>query len=372
MDKISEEVCQFLEENRAAYFADLKELAQIPAPSGKEEARADWCLEWFKKHGLQGAYIDEALNVIFPFRTEGKERITVINAHTDVVFQDLVSLPVWEENGRLYGPGVGDDTANVIAVLQMAEMAVKRNLNPEDGILFVLNSGEEGLGNLKGARKIMEDFQEKIVRWLAIDGGFRSYVNHAVGSKRYRITVHAEGGHSYGAFGNQNAIHCMAQLISEFYDVEVPPFGRTTYNVGIIEGGTSVNTIAETCSILYEYRSDDRRGLEKMDQIFYEILESHQNDKFTIEAELLGERPCMIDTDLSELNHLMEELSGIYGWKIEERSGSTDCNIPLSMGIPAICFGVYDGARSHTREEWIDMASTDTGREILARVVCRL
>ncbi|MBS6195217.1 MAG: M20/M25/M40 family metallo-hydrolase [Clostridiales bacterium] len=372
MNNFFEAVQVFLEENREAYFEDLKELAQIPAPSGKEEARADWCLKWMERHGLQGAYIDEVLNVVFPFQVEGKEKITVINAHMDVVFPDMEPLPVREENGRLYGPGIGDDTANVIALLQMAEMAEKLKLNPKEGILFVCNSGEEGLGNLKGARKIMEDYQKKIVRWVAVDGRFHTYVNHAVGSKRYRITVRAEGGHSYGDFGNQNAICCMARLISEFYEVEAPAYGKTTYNVGKIEGGTTVNSIAETCSILYEYRSDDYRGLEAMDRIFGKILEAHKNDKFAIEVELLGERPCMIDTDLSELNHLMEEMGVIYGWKMEGRSGSTDCNIPLSMGIPAICFGVYEGGRSHTREEWIDMASTDTGREILARVICRI
>lgn len=168
MNKIPYNVRCFLKRNRAAYFSDLKELAQIPAPSGKEEARAKWCLNWIEEHGLRGAYIDEAFNVVLPFRTEGKKHLTVINAHTDVVFPDLTSLPVWEEKGRLYGPGIGDDTANVIAVLQMAQMAEELQLNPKDGILFVFNSCEEGLGNLKGARKIMKDYGGKLSAGLRL------------------------------------------------------------------------------------------------------------------------------------------------------------------------------------------------------------
>lgn len=161
----------------------------------------------------------------------------------------------------------------------------------------------------------------------------------------------------------------MARLIEDLYDVNVPPYGHTTYNVGVIEGGTSVNTIAESCSILYEYRSDDRRGIAGMDQIFEEILEAHRQGGLAAEVMLLGERPCMAETDLSELNGLMKEIGELYGLEIAEESGSTDCNIPLSMGIPAVCFGVYDGGRAHTRGEWLDISSTDTGREILAGVV---
>ena len=146
-------------------------------------------------------------------------------------------------------------------------MAIDLKLKPKTGILFVLNSGEEGLGNLKGVRRLMQDFGRRISRLYAIDGGLKTVVNDAVGSKRWRITVTTEGGHSFGSFGNRNAIHYAAKMIDTFYTLKVPDIGKTTYNVGTIEGGTSVNTIAQHCEMLYEYRSSKREGLACMDPL---------------------------------------------------------------------------------------------------------
>ena len=176
--QIQQEILSYLEAHRDRYLDAIRTLARIPAPSNHEELRAQWCKQHLEELGATGVYIDDALNVIFPYGVEeGANDLCAILGHTDVVFPDTEPLPFHEENGRFYAPGIGDDTTNAVAVMEMAAMAIDLKLKPKTGILFVLNSGEEGLGNLKGVRQLMKDFDGRISRLYAIDGGLKTVVN---------------------------------------------------------------------------------------------------------------------------------------------------------------------------------------------------
>ncbi len=360
--------------NEKEFYALLESLATIPAPSHEEDLRVEFCLRWLSDNGVR-AYADSAKNVVIPFGDIEKEGITVFLGHTDVVFPDKTPLPYVDDGEKIYNPGIGDNTVHAVMLMFMARYLVRNNITPKNGMLLVLNSCEEGLGNLKGIRQIMEDFKGKVARVISFDGQYKSVVKRVVGSERYRIIVKTEGGHSFSAFGNSNAIEKISNLVCELYSIEVPHIGesKTTYNVGGISGGTSVNTIAQNAEILYEFRSDEVECINIMRKKFNEIIDKRKAEGLDIEVEVLGIRPCASGVDEKELNSLAEKCKeiceAVTGESCSYRSSSTDSNIPMSMGIPSVTLGGYLGGGAHTREEWILKASVPFGCEIVRKTV---
>ena len=353
----------------------LERLAVIHAPTGKEEARASFCKAFLEDAGAKGVYIDEAQNVLYPVGLQEGRPIALFMAHSDLVFPDNDPLPLQRKDGRIFCPGIGDNSANVAALLTVAGYIAKNGLVPRDhGILFVINSGEEGLGNLKGCRAVMERFGGRITEFVSFDSMDRRFaVNHAVGSLRYRVTIDTEGGHSFNAFGKKNAIVCLSRLICALDSVVLPTGGKTTYNVGLVSGGTSVNTIAPHAEMLYEVRSDNREDLSFMKDFFERTVAEHQQSDAPITVTQMGARPCGIKVDERAQRALEERARegylAFYGEEVSFVPGSTDCNIPLSLGIPAVCVGCCHGKGAHTREEYIEADSLIKGLKLCFHMV---
>ena len=365
---LSEAMERFIKEHEKEAYDLLLTIAKIPSPSNHEEKRAQFCCNWLKEQGAEGVYIDEALNVVYPAAL--RDNVDVYMAHTDVVFPDETELPLKVENGRICCPGVGDDTACLVCVLLAAKytalMIKEGKLNQirpetEPGLIFVCNSGEEGLGNLKGVKKICEDYGSRMNTFCTFDGSLEHLVDEAVGSNRYKVTVRTQGGHSFGNFGRDNAIEKLAGIIEKLYRIQVPEGGKTTYNVGTIQGGTTINSIAQEASMTYEFRSEDHKCLKYMEDFFYGTVKALGLAGWDVETEVLGIRPCNKGVDQEALRSLEEScrkvISMYWDGQVKTKASSTDANIPLSMGIPACTVGCVAGGGAHTREEWIETDS---------------
>lgn len=364
------EIKEFLKDNEAELLEILKDLCLIPAPSGMEDERAVYCKNKLQSFGAEGVYVDEAKNVVYPVNAEGSDKLTVIVAHTDTVFPDTKPMPYTDDGSIISCPGVGDDTSSVAVLLMLAKYLIQNGIKPQKGLLLVCNSCEEGLGNLKGTRKIFEDYAGRVERFISYDSNINKIYNVCVGSVRYEVEVKTEGGHSYGAFGNKNAIYYLSKMVNAIYGIEVPEIEgeKTTYNVGIIEGGTSVNTIAQNAKMLCEYRSTSAEALDVMKEKFLAIFDSVRNLGVEVNVTVVGERPSARGVDKEKITELCDicdrAVERVTGKKSTYASASTDCNIPLSLGIPAICFGVSTSSGAHTRAESLEKASMIVGLEI--------
>lgn len=373
---ITKEVESFLDAELAKAKELLKTLTLIPAPSHHEDEKAAFVKKWLEEVGADGVYIDEAKNVIFKMEGEDRSDAVVFMAHTDTVFPFETPLVWREDEENFYCPGVGDDTCSLAVLMTVVKYVVEAGLKPKRTVLFVANSCEEGLGNLKGSKQIVKDFGGVLSEFYTFDGKTTAMATRCVGSHRYKIKCTSEGGHSFGAFGNTNAIAELSRLVTELYTVEVPKKEgtKTTYNVGLIEGGTSVNTIAQFAEMLYEYRSDDRECLATMKATFEERLAKIKaTSKASFEVELVGERPCDGDVDQIKHRRMIERVRSVCekftGVPCVEKSGSTDCNSASSAGIPAVCLGVYNGGGAHTREEWVVKNSIAIGLRIATELI---
>lgn len=341
-------------------FDLLHDLSIIEGFTHNERKRALFCQNWLLKYGIE-AIIDEKNNCIVKYNIDGLDKFPIYQAHIDTVFPKI-NQDYIDDGKYIHYPGVGDDTANVCLLLWFLKEAKEKNLDVSG--LFVLNSCEEGLGNLEGTKHIFEQYKNNCLYMVSFDCTLDSIINHAVGSYRYELKINTKGGHSYSDFGNSNAIYEMSKIINEIYKIK--PSAGTTYNVGLIEGGNSINSICSNASMKYEVRSNNQMELDKIDSLINDIIMKSPCDK---EITILGKRPGMKDVPKEKLdllvNKAIRSISRYTNKTPTICAGSTDCNIPLSMGIPAISFGGIYGYNAHTLQEYIDKESLLIGYKVL-------
>ena len=375
--KLTKDVIEYIEGSKGELMELLEALCRIPAPSGHEEARAEFCHSWLSAQGSKDVYIDSALNVICPINCDGRDDIVVFMAHTDTVFPDTEPMPYHTDDKYAYSPGIGDDTASLVVLMMVAKYILKNDLKPNCGILIVANSCEEGLGNLKGTKQLMADYEGRIKEVYTFDNeSYANIIDKCVGSHRYKISFATEGGHSFQAFGKTNAIAVMSELICRLYKCEPPVINnsRTSYNVGIVSGGTSVNTISQSAEMLYEYRSDTIECLNYMNKFFENTVDQLRSETdAVITVDVIGKRPCANDYDKDHHEAMLKKCIDICeqytDTPCQRKSASTDCNIPMSLGIPSVCIGVYVGNGAHTREERVEIDSLPVGMKIAAELM---
>lgn len=372
------EIEAFVETNHDEAVALLEELGRIPAPSHQEDQRAAFCRDWFVREGVGEVFVDAAKNVVCKFGCDGCDDITVFMAHMDIVQPDLEPLPMRREGNILYAPGIGDDTANLVNLMMGARFLLERRDRLHGGVMIVANSCEEGLGNCMGAREIMDNYGGRISRFYSFDGYVAQVTSIPVGSHRYRMHIHARGGHSYLEFGNENAVVQMAGLIGELCEQKLPcaeGVERTTYNVGPIKGGSTVNSIPEDCELLYEYRSSSEANLAVMRRRMNAIVEELRAQGVDIDVQTVGVRPGMGDVDRVALRAFtdgnIEAVRRWYSGEMDEGPYATDSNIPLSLGVVANTIGTVVGGMPHTREEWVDLDSLPAGMGIVCDLIGR-
>lgn len=350
-----------------AILALTKELAVIPAPSKAEGKRRAFCLDWWQSRGLN-AFSDGPGNVILELGGTEDTPVVLFMAHTDIVFGENTPLVLREEGDRLYCPGIGDDTAHVAFLLHGGAWMAKQALPEGVTFVFAANVCEEGEGNLLGCRALMERYGSRLREVISFDSYLEKLHDTCVGSMRYRVTARTSGGHSFRDFGAPNAIAKLCGLVAELERQPLPAEGITTFNFGSIAGGTTVNTIAAEASLLYEFRSDRRENFAQMENQFNSACENVRDCRLTVET--IGVRPCGNVDPAKQAVPVARCENAFAGLPLPVRyPASTDCNLPLSMGIPAVCIGLVAGGGAHTTEEYVSVASFARGAEVLSRLL---
>src|SRR5947209_1622162 len=349
----------------------VAELAQrtceVPAPTGHEQERAQLVASLWRERGYTPE-IDTIGNVYIRRGKHEHRPVLMLVAHTDTVFPHTTPIAVERQGDILRGPGIGDNSVNVAAMISALDVLDELGKETDADIVAVADVGEEGLGNLLGARTAVERYREQLGAVIAIDGSLGNITHIAVGSKRWRITVRGPGGHSYGAFGTPSAIHGLGRIIAAIADLEVPQQPKTTYNVGIIEGGTSVNTIAPRATALLDMRSTDITALNRLADEVRAIVEQRAGPGLQTEIEILGERPAGQRTQSDPLVQLAASAITWLGMEPKYEASSTDANIPISLNIPAVCIGITQVERSHTLEEFLYVPPIGDGLAQLTRL----
>jgi acetylornithine deacetylase/succinyl-diaminopimelate desuccinylase-like protein len=363
-----------------------RELTHIAAPPYGEAARSEWLREKFTALGLEHVEVDELGNVLALLYPDSGAPLIGISAHLDTVFPHGTSLETREEANRLYGPGVSDNAAGVVALLAIATALKRTAVKPATNIVFIGNVGEEGEGNLRGMRHIFATprWRDAIHSLLVIDGaGTDTYVNQALGSRRFEVTFRGPGGHSWSDFGVPNPIVLLSRALARFCEVHAPESPRTTFNVGVISGGTSVNSIPESAAARVDLRSASMEELQKLEDRLRECVTEAWREvplayrvgesRVTLAIESIGDRPAAELSPDARILHLVRAVDKHLRIESSARLASTDANIPLSLGIEATTIGAGgDGGGAHTLREWFDCSNRDLGLKRILLVLLAL
>jgi tripeptide aminopeptidase len=367
-------------------------ICEIPAPPYKEATRGAEYRRRLQALGFTNVRIDSIGNVIAERRGTGNGPTVLIQGHLDTVFPEGTNVKVKRNGTSLAGPGIGDDCRGLAVVLSVARAFQRAKLQTNGTVYFVGNVGEEGQGNLRGTRYLFSNtLKGKIDYFISVDGTGLDVTHHGVGSKRYRVTYKGPGGHSYGAFGIPNPIHALGRAIADIADVQVPTSPKTTFNVGVISGGTSVNSIPFSASMDIDMRSETAESLEGVDQQVQKILTNAldaensrwikqtgaraERAKLSLVVDTIGLRPAnSTQTDASPIVATALAAGKALGFSPRTNASSTDSNVPMSLGVPAITIdGGGSGSGAHSLgETYDDGASGYLGPQWAALIIAAL
>ena len=365
-----------LEREHDRIVAETIQLTEIPAPPFKEMARAQAYMAMLKAAGLTDVEMDAEGNVMGLRRGTGPAGapLVVLAAHLDTVFPEGTNVKVRREGTKLFAPGVGDDTHSLAVVLGYIRALDAAKVRTKKDILFVGNVGEEGPGDLRGVRYLFGKgkYKDRISSFFSMDGTSAERVTFgAVGSLRYRVTFKGPGGHSYGAYGLVNPMAAMGTTVVEMNRIQTPAVPRTTYATSVVGGGTSVNSIPDAIWLEVDMRSESAVELAKLDGKFKQIVaqaveaenaaRSQRAGKISAEVKLIGDRPTGATREDALIVEITSAAVRAAGYTPILGASSTDSNVPISLGIPAVTIGSGgDGGRAHAVDEWIDVAKPES------------
>ena len=355
-----------LRSNNEWTLEQQRSICEIPAPPFKEANRALEFQRRLRDLGLTTVRIDEVGNVIAVREGRGSGPRVVLAAHLDTVFPEGTDVTTSRSGTRLSGPGIADDCRGLAVLLAVARALNESAVTTDGAIILVGTVGEEGEGNLRGVRHLFEQQSAGAIDFfISVDGAGYGTTNGATGSHRYRITMTGPGGHSYGAFGMPNPIHALGRVITKIAEFSVPSQPKTTFNVGVITGGTSVNSIAFSAALDVDLRSESQVELDRLDGMLKSSLAAAVNEEkarwpqstvpLTAAMEQIGKRPAGLTPAGSRIVRTALAAAGAVGAQSQLSTSSTDANIPISLGIPAIAIdGGGDGRGAHSLDEWYD------------------
>ena len=346
-------------------------IQQIPAPTFEESLRAEYIKQRFQQMGLQDVGVDDLYNVYGRIPGQNANAIGImLSAHIDTVFPQNTNLTIHHEDPVIYGPGLGDNSMGVAGLLGLIEILRRKQLRLDCDLWCVATSREEGLGNLDGMRAAFEKLKSKIGMVVNLEGLAFGHIYHAgIAVRRLHITAKTSGGHSWLHFGRPSAIHGIVQLGKRITDIQPPITPRTTYNIGIIEGGQSINTIAANASLWLDLRSEDEMTLLKLEQEVRKIVDSMDLEDLSFSIELVGSRPSgRIANDHPLVDGAIHVLE-IIGFRSTLENGSTDGNIPLAAGYPTVTIGITRGGNAHRLDEYVDTSFVADGLKQLVTLI---